>query len=66
MNVEILGAICLAQPALSARLGFLRRAVEYLRSAGLRYELDQHLAEDIGARHYTVPVFSPANQGEWT
>jgi hypothetical protein len=49
----------------TAPIGLFRRVLEGVRSVGVRYELDAHLAQDIGAPSYTVPVFSHPKQGGW-
>lgn len=80
MHVEVFGNSYAARPSAPARPAFVRpasarpvsappslwrRAVERIQTIGITYELDEHLARDIGAKSYTVPVFSPAQQGEW-
>lgn len=39
--------------------------VARLREGGTTYELDPHLANDIGASTYTLPPFAAAKRGEW-
>jgi len=41
----------------------LRRLLERVRNVRTQYELDEHLAQDVGARSYSVPLL--ARQGGW-
>jgi hypothetical protein len=65
MHVEVLSYGYAAQSSRQARPSVWSRVAERVRTIGVTYELDDHLARDIGAKAYTVPVFPAANQGEW-
>jgi hypothetical protein len=43
----------------------LRRVIERLRNVRAQYELDEHIARDVGVTSYTVPLFGLARQGGW-
>jgi hypothetical protein len=45
------------------REGLLRRVIRGVRDLSVQYELDAHLAQDIGAQSYTVPLFGAVPQG---
>jgi hypothetical protein len=40
-----------------ARSTWLQRVMARVRTIGATYELDPHIARDIGVRYYTVPLF---------
>ena len=65
MQVDVITYGYASRSSGPARPSVWRRMVDRLRTVGTTYELDDHLARDIGARHYTVPVFRPAEQGDW-
>jgi len=70
MHVEVFGNAYAARPSGAARPALWHRnvwhrAMQRVRTFEVTYELDEHLARDIGAKTYTVPVFPAAQQGEW-
>lgn len=65
MQVQALGYGFGSRASGPARPSVWRRLVARARNIGVTYELDEHLAQDIGVSSYTVPVFPRAQQGEW-
>jgi hypothetical protein len=65
MHTETFDFASAGQMSPPARGGLLRRVIERVRDVGVQYELDDHLAQDVGAKSYTVPLFHNARQGGW-
>jgi hypothetical protein len=65
MHVEVFGSGYAARAPGPARPSLWRRMVERARMIGTTYEVDEHLANDIGAETYTVPLFPSTDQGGW-
>ena len=46
------------------RSGIVRRLVDRIRDVSVTYELDPHLARDIGVSHYAVPLLPYSGKGD--
>ena len=64
-DAAITGRHATALRSSPARKGPLHRLLSHIRARGTIYELDAHLARDIGVDHYTVPMISREAREGW-
>ncbi|HYZ64090.1 MAG TPA: hypothetical protein VE650_16700 [Acetobacteraceae bacterium] len=63
MHTETFDFAGAGQISAPVRSTFVQRVVAWFRTAGVTYPLDSHLANDIGVRCYTVPLFPERKSG---